>query len=102
MGDGPTDEWLRRVHKGKTFESRYAGTYSSGGFMFPAGDNLLASVLIYSLNGMLCVLLLAYRRLIYGGELGGPPCVQRRDAAILTALWVVYIAGVGMVASANK
>lgn len=87
---GPTDEWLRHTHKGRTFQDLYLDNYPGGGFIVPAGS-LSFSVTVFTICAISCVALLFVRRRLYGGELGGPKSAQMRDSAILALLWGVYI-----------
>jgi len=60
-------------------------------FTVPAGS-LSFSVLVFTIGALCCVMLLVFRRRAYSGELGGPKSAANRDAALLVALWVAYIA----------
>lgn len=89
---GPTAEWQDRLYKGKTYKDHgFLDTYPDGGFLVPAGS-LAFSVLIFVGCAFLCISLLIFRRLRYGGELGGPKNAQTRDMVLLIVLWFVYIA----------
>jgi len=61
------------------------------GFVVPAGS-LGFSVLVFTVCALLCLALLQVRRIVHGGELGGPAGSKWASAAVLCALWFVYIA----------
>jgi len=65
-------------------------------FVAPAGS-LAFSVAIFSTCAGICLALLAVRRRVYGGELGGPRAGKLVSAGFLVLLWLFYIA----VSSAN-
>jgi solute carrier family 8 (sodium/calcium exchanger) len=88
---GRTREWQLREHKGQTYQELWGSQYSGGGFIIPS-DTLGFSVGVYSVMAVACVLLLAWRRQRYGGELGGPKHSQRRDFSILVSFWLIYLA----------
>ena len=56
----------------------------------PAGD-LAFSVMLFLLTSICCFIILIARRLVFGGELGGPKVSAYLSAAVLVALWVIYI-----------
>lgn len=85
-----TDEWRDRRTKNGSYSELYLGSYPEGGFIVPAGP-LAFSVLAFSIGAVLCVSLLCFRRVKYGGELGGPVCAQRRDSALLLLLWIGFV-----------
>ena len=64
--------------------------YPGGGFAVPAGD-LGFSVGVFVGCALVCIAVLAVRRALYGGELGGPKAPARATAALFTLLWCVYI-----------
>ncbi|KAF4669462.1 Sodium/calcium exchanger 2 [Perkinsus chesapeaki] len=81
---GATQEWIGRVGLNIYAE------YPDGGLVVEAGD-LTFSVLVFTICAFFCLAMLVVRRAKYGGELGGPKQGKRISAAILVALWVVYI-----------
>lgn len=87
---GRTADWLLNT-SGKAFEDAHS-RYDSGFFM--PTESLAAAVGIYFTCAAFCLALLAFRRLRYGGELGGPLRVTRRDSTLLMLLWVLFLAGV--------
>lgn len=88
---GPTDDWKAHLYQGQTYWDIYRDEYPAGGFLVPAGS-LAFSVAVFTTCALSCILLLGFRRLRYGGELGGPRVAQIRDAAILLLLWAGYVA----------
>jgi len=69
--------------------------------MVPA-ESLAWSVTIFTCTAVVCLGLLMWRRLRYGGELGGPQHAQYRDSAILTVLWFGYIAASIVISVLNE
>jgi len=86
----PSQAWLGRKFGDSTYAELYLRDYPEGGFIVPAGA-LVFSVIVFTMCALLCVALLIFRRLRYGGELGGPKVAQKRDSFILAGLWLVYI-----------
>lgn len=87
---GRTEEWDRRFWKGSTYKELWGDTYPNGGFLVPAGS-LSFSVTVFVVTAVTCIAILIWRRMRYGGELGGPAFAQKRDAAILVGLWCTYV-----------
>jgi solute carrier family 8 (sodium/calcium exchanger) len=91
--EGPTDEWLDYVDSlpqaVKTVLTD-GGYMATGAFVVPAG-NLGFSVVVFSCCCCTCIAILYARRLLYGGELGGPKKPQIITALIFVLLWITYI-----------
>jgi solute carrier family 8 (sodium/calcium exchanger) len=91
-GQGPTDEWYARyknqVVTGTT--SVVPELYPGGGFVVPAGA-LGFSVLVYSALAAAAAALLQFRRVEFGGELGGPIKFQIISACVFTGFWFIYL-----------
>jgi len=87
---GMNEDWLNRDYKGSIFKDLYTERYPKGGFIVPAAS-LGFSVTVFTVCALLCLLLLFFRRVTYGGELGGPKPAQTRDSVILSSLWLLYI-----------
>eukprot|EP00927_Polykrikos_kofoidii_P038923 TRINITY_DN33374_c0_g1_i1.p1 TRINITY_DN33374_c0_g1~~TRINITY_DN33374_c0_g1_i1.p1 ORF type:complete len:1013 (+),score=200.09 TRINITY_DN33374_c0_g1_i1:201-3239(+) len=88
--EGATSAWKSHEYKGSTYEELYLNTYPQGGFLMPSGS-LSTSVAVFACGAAASLVLLAVRRYLYGGELGGPKASQLRDSGILACLWGVYI-----------
>eukprot|EP00929_Paragymnodinium_shiwhaense_P030752 TRINITY_DN17373_c0_g1_i1.p1 TRINITY_DN17373_c0_g1~~TRINITY_DN17373_c0_g1_i1.p1 ORF type:complete len:939 (+),score=241.48 TRINITY_DN17373_c0_g1_i1:62-2878(+) len=86
---GRTEAWDFRMHQGQTYKELFP-QYPEGGFMVPAGA-LGFSVGVFTCCAVLCLLLLFVRRMVYGGELGGPRSAALRDTCLLLALWVAFV-----------
>jgi len=56
----------------------------------PAGT-LGFSVMLFLITSVLCFMVLTIRRIVVGGELGGPIGTARLSAGICFSLWVIYI-----------
>jgi solute carrier family 8 (sodium/calcium exchanger) len=89
---GPTAEWNARYknHVVTGTTSVVTELYPEGGFVVPAGA-LGFSVLVYSALALIAALVLQWRRVQYGGELGGPNTSQLVSAGFFIGLWLVYI-----------
>jgi solute carrier family 8 (sodium/calcium exchanger) len=59
-------------------------------FFVPAGD-LAFSVMLFLITSVLCFIILIARRIMIGGELGGPKFSAYMSAFVLTFLWVIYV-----------
>lgn len=59
-------------------------------FVVPSGD-LAFSVMLYLATSIACFIILVARRLIIGGELGGPKWSAYLSAAMLVSLWLIYV-----------
>ena len=64
-------------------------------FNAPAGA-VSFSVTVYMCCSLVCLCLLCYKRVYNGGELGGKGFSRTGIAAVLFALWVLYLALSGM------
>jgi len=88
------ERWLGRIGtlRGETFaELGYGERFPDGAFMVPAGT-LGYSVAWFSALAFLTVAILALRRKLFGGELGGPRVPRYITCAALTSIWATYIA----------
>merc|ERR1719161_3505761 len=87
--EGATEQWLSRY--GKTLVTGQPTVvtelYPTGGFVVPAGA-LAFSVLVYSILAALAAAFLQWRRVTFGGELGGPIRMQMVSATIFVGFWV--------------
>ena len=67
-------------------------------YIAPAGS-LSFSVTVYMCCSAVCLALLYIKRVKFGGELGGSGFMRTGVAAILTALWLLYLILSGMEAT---
>lgn len=81
---GPTAEWSNR------YEAIAKKHYPHAVFVVEAG-NISYTVLVFTVTAIACFIILFVRRSCIGGELGGPKGLQYVSAAILVALWSIYI-----------
>jgi solute carrier family 8 (sodium/calcium exchanger) len=90
---GPTPEWNARYknHVVTGTQAVVPELYPEGGFVVPAGA-LGFSVLVYSILAMIAAALMQWRRMKYGGELGGPNRDALVGAGVFIGIWLVYIA----------
>jgi len=72
----------------------------SVGFVVPAGS-LGMSVTFFVICAVLCLGILQVRRVVCGGELGGPPGLKYLSAAALCLLWFTYV-GLSTVVSLSE
>jgi len=59
-------------------------------YVVPQGA-LAFSVFLFLVTSILCFIILIVRRIVIGGELGGPPFSKYLSALCMISLWVVYI-----------
>lgn len=70
-----------------------AATYNAGldqKYVTPAGS-LAFSVTLFLITSLTCFMVLAIRRKLIGGELGGPTTSKYLSAAFLVFLWFIYV-----------
>jgi len=84
--------WNRKMGD-STYRELYWADNPHGGF-FVMGGSLGFSVGVYTACAFACLALLFFRRVRYGGELGGPKTAQIRDALLLVGLWVAFLTAV--------
>ena len=96
--DGQVRKWRNRYgdRDGEPASKGQRGAKTIGenrgvAFVVPAGD-LALSVMVFVCCGITCLGLLAYRRRVYGAELGGPAGPAKRHAYMLLGLWLIYVA----------
>lgn len=61
-------------------------------YAVPSGT-LAFSVALFLCTAVVCFIILGLRRIVFGGELGGPKSSQILAAVILVTLWCTYIGG---------
>lgn len=88
---GRTEDWDNRMYKGSTYKDLFGDVYPDGGFIVLPGS-LWFSVVVFSIEAVICICILVTRRRLYGGELGGPKSAQLRDSLLLFSLWLTYLA----------
>jgi Ca2+/Na+ antiporter len=59
-------------------------------FVVPEGS-LKTSVIVFSSFASLCIFVLFLRRILFGGELGGPTGVKFGTSALFVSLWIAYV-----------
>jgi solute carrier family 8 (sodium/calcium exchanger) len=92
MDEGKWAQWKERKFRGVSYEELgFHLDYPDGGFMTPAGS-LAYSVAVFSGLALLCIALLALRRVTLGAELGGPKVPKIISAVVLVTLWFAYLA----------
>ena len=64
--------------------------YDDGVFRVSAGS-LAFSIAVFCPCALVCLALLAFRRLRFGGELGGPEFAAKVTSTIMFSLWVLYV-----------
>jgi len=68
----------------------WIGGWEAGAFVVEAGG-LAFSVSVFTLCALICLALLYIRRIMCGGELGGPQQLKVASAGLLVGLWFFYI-----------
>jgi len=79
-----TDDWKER------YGDKYLSDHPDGAFVVEAGS-LGFSVTIFSCCALIALLSLRIKRLLLGGELGGPAMIKFGVGAIFVFLWLIYI-----------
>eukprot|EP01052_Picozoa_sp_SAG31_P031672 SAG31_NODE_3381_length_4338_cov_90.056617_1_plen_857_part_00 len=69
----------------------YSLAVDGTGYNVAEDDNLSFSVTVFSVEAIVCVIVLFVRRVCVGGELGGGRTSARVSAAFLATLWFIYI-----------
>merc|ERR1711998_784404 len=64
--------------------------YHDGNYEVPKGD-LAYSVIVFIACALICFAILTGRRVVYGGELGGPTFSKWVSGFALVVLWLVYV-----------
>lgn len=59
-------------------------------YAVPAGD-LVFSVFVFLIVAIICFMILIIRRVVVGGELGGPSFSKYSSASVCIFLWFVYV-----------
>ena len=72
----------------------------SAAFVVPSGD-LGLSVIVFCCCAVTCIICLQGRRILYGGELGGPATPRLITSVFFVMLWVLYVTVSGLKAT-NK
>mmetsp|Transcript_46279 Transcript_46279/g.110119 ORF Transcript_46279/g.110119 Transcript_46279/m.110119 type:complete len:873 (-) Transcript_46279:231-2849(-) len=63
-----------------------------GGKFVVVGGDLGTSVIVFCVCALVCLGGLMFRRLKFGGELGGPPAMAYLSSGIFVSLWLIYVA----------
>lgn len=69
--------------------SVYAANHNSN-YIVPAGK-LGFSVAMFLITSVICFIILTARRVVIGGELGGPTFSKYLTAAMCIVLWLIYV-----------
>jgi len=70
----------------------------SAAFVVPSGD-LGLSVIVFCCCAVCCIITLQGRRILYGGELGGPATPRLVTSVFFVMLWVLYVTVSGLKAT---
>jgi solute carrier family 8 (sodium/calcium exchanger) len=81
---GQSDQWLRKYGDLKDVHPNAAFIVTSGDLSF--------SVMVFTINALVGLAIIRGRRVIYGGELGGPSDPKSCSSFLLVLLWIIYIA----------
>eukprot|EP00405_Crypthecodinium_cohnii_P046713 CAMPEP_0206586596 /NCGR_PEP_ID=MMETSP0325_2-20121206/37123_1 /ASSEMBLY_ACC=CAM_ASM_000347 /TAXON_ID=2866 /ORGANISM="Crypthecodinium cohnii, Strain Seligo" /LENGTH=667 /DNA_ID=CAMNT_0054094397 /DNA_START=263 /DNA_END=2264 /DNA_ORIENTATION=+ len=84
---GANSEWTARY--GHRFPDTW-GANGSAAFVVQSGQ-LFFSVCVFTLAALVCLTVITFRRVRYGGELGGPSDAKAYSSFLLVLLWFFYI-----------
>mmetsp|Transcript_9069 Transcript_9069/g.22638 ORF Transcript_9069/g.22638 Transcript_9069/m.22638 type:complete len:814 (-) Transcript_9069:102-2543(-) len=84
---GADSEWVSRY--GEAFPELCTG--GGAAFIVRSGQ-LFFSVCVFTLAACVCLVVIKLRRIMFGGELGGPSDVKAYSSFLLVMLWFFYIA----------
>jgi Ca2+/Na+ antiporter len=84
-----TDKWKIK-YENNTDVKKWIRDGGGAAFVVPAGD-LGLSVIVFCCCAATCLLTLGARRILYGGELGGPAGTRTASSIFFVALWVLYV-----------
>jgi len=87
LNEGVSNEWIDHFSKNPDILARFG---EKGGFIVQAG-NLSFSVSIFVNLAAMHLALLRFRRIAYGGELGGDSTAAKISSAISFMMWLTYI-----------
>lgn len=82
---GPNDEWWSQY--GET----YGDAYPNAAFVVNGAEDVAFSVMVFTVNALVCLVVIHIRRKVYGGELGGASDPKACSSFLLVLLWVSYI-----------
>ncbi|CAL1129213.1 unnamed protein product [Cladocopium goreaui] len=86
---GQTDAWREKYANEARID--FSSLEGGGGKFIVVGGDLGFSVGLFTGLAVLCIVTLIARRILYGGELGGPQIPKVITAVFLVILWIVYV-----------
>lgn len=87
---GQTNEWREKYAKETRIDFASLEASGVGKFVVVGGD-LGFSVGLFTGLAVLCIIALIARRMLFGGELGGPQKPKLLTAAFMVLLWLIYV-----------
>jgi len=87
---GPTDKWLCRYKHNENVQDWLRENPGEAVFVVPA-DGLANSVIVFVICAIVCLVGLQVRRMVFGGELGGPFGPKVATTCGLCGLWGLYV-----------
>jgi len=86
---GATASWTARYGNDPDIAAEFR---TNDGARFVVKDESLAySVMVFTCCAIVCIVLLSVRRLLFGGELGGPELPKWGTSGLLVCLWISYV-----------
>merc|ERR1712217_599746 len=82
---GINDEWEEK------YADKYLDRFPNAAFVVEGSESLGYSVIVFICGALVCLVVIRIRRIVYGGELGGPPDMKATSSFLLVMLWVSYI-----------
>eukprot|EP00435_Cladocopium_sp_Y103_P071653 s617_g38.t1 len=97
---GQTDAWREKYANEARID--FSSLEGGGGKFIVVGGDLGFSVGLFTGLAVVCIVTLIARRILYGGELGGPQIPKVLTAVFLVILWIVYVTVSAVNIIANK
>ena len=85
---GPNEEWIGKYGGPPDY---LLDKYPQAGFVVTGAGDLAFSVICFTFAAVVCLTVVRVRRVIFGGELGGPPDMKATSSFLLVMLWITYI-----------
>lgn len=84
--NGKTVDWEAQ------YGEQYGDAYPSAAFVVNGAEDVAFSVMCFTVNALVCLVVIHLRRKLCGGELGGAADSKACSSFLLVLLWVSYIA----------
>jgi len=97
---GQTDAWKAKYANEARID--FASLEGGSGKFIVVGGDLGFSVGLFTGLAVICIITLIGRRMLYGGELGGPQLPKILTAVFMVLLWIIYVTVSAVNIIANK